>query len=39
VLNGGGASLAAAEMDATSLIDGVAVGEPQIQVAGPPTPR
>jgi hydroxybutyrate-dimer hydrolase len=35
VSNGGGASLAAAEQDTTGLIDGVAVGEPQIQVAGP----
>ncbi|MBK9607271.1 MAG: D-(-)-3-hydroxybutyrate oligomer hydrolase [Betaproteobacteria bacterium] len=35
VSNGGGASLAAAELDTTGLIDGVAVGEPQIQVAGP----
>lgn len=35
VSNGGGASLAAAELDTAGLIDGVAVGEPQIQVAGP----
>ena len=35
VSNGGGASLAAAEQDTMGLIDGVAVGEPQIQVAGP----
>ena len=35
VSNGGGASLAAAEQDTTGLIDGVAVGEPQIQVAAP----
>ena len=35
VSNGGGASLAAAEQDTTGLIDGVAVGEPSIAVAGP----
>ncbi|MEO8137205.1 MAG: 3-hydroxybutyrate oligomer hydrolase family protein [Betaproteobacteria bacterium] len=35
VSNGGGASLAAAEQDTTGLIDGVAVGEPQIQVSAP----
>jgi hydroxybutyrate-dimer hydrolase len=35
VANGGGASLAAAELDTTGLIDGVAVGEPQIQISGP----
>ena len=35
VSNGGGASLAAVEQDTAGLIDGVAVGEPQIQVAGP----
>ena len=35
VSNGGGASLAAAELDTTGLIDGVAVGEPSVQVAGP----
>ena len=32
VSNGGGASLAAAEQDTEGLIDGVAVGEPQIQL-------
>ena len=32
VSNGGGSSLAAAEMDTEGLIDGVAVGEPQIQL-------
>jgi len=32
VSNGGGAALAAAEMDTQGLISGVAVGEPQIQV-------
>jgi hydroxybutyrate-dimer hydrolase len=32
VSNGGGASLAAAEADSEGLIDGVAVGEPQIQL-------
>jgi hydroxybutyrate-dimer hydrolase len=32
VSNGGGAALAAAEQDTTGLIDGVAVGEPQVQV-------
>jgi len=37
VSNGGGASLAAAELDTTGLIDGVAVGEPEIQVAAPAT--
>ncbi|MEO7762215.1 MAG: 3-hydroxybutyrate oligomer hydrolase family protein, partial [Casimicrobiaceae bacterium] len=35
VSNGGGASLAAAELDTTGLIDGVAVGEPSIQIVGP----
>ncbi len=35
VSNGGGASLAAVEQDTAGLIDGVAVGEPQIQVAAP----
>lgn len=35
VSNGGAASLAAAEQDTSGLIDGVAVGEPQIQVAAP----
>jgi hydroxybutyrate-dimer hydrolase len=35
VSNGGGASLAAAEQDTAGLIDGVAVAEPQIQVAAP----
>ena len=37
VSNGGGASLAAAEQDSTGLIDGVAVAEPSVQVAGPPS--
>lgn len=37
VSNGGGASLAAAEQDTKNLIDGVAVGEPQIQVSLPST--
>lgn len=32
VSNGGGAALAAAEMDTQGLIDGIAVGEPQVQV-------
>ncbi|HEX7557689.1 MAG TPA: 3-hydroxybutyrate oligomer hydrolase family protein, partial [Usitatibacter sp.] len=32
VSNGGGAALAAAEQDTAGLIDGVAVGEPQVQV-------
>jgi len=32
VSNGGGASLAAAELDTEGLIDGIAVSEPQIQV-------
>ncbi len=32
VSNGGGAALAAAEQDTTGLIDGVAVGEPEVQV-------
>ena len=32
VSNGGGAALAAAEQDEDGLIDGVAVGEPQVQV-------
>jgi len=32
VSNGGGAALAAAEQDTQGLIDGVAVGEPQVQV-------
>jgi hydroxybutyrate-dimer hydrolase len=36
VSNGGGASLRAAELDRAGLIDGVAVGEPQIQ--SPPLP-
>ncbi|HZZ93345.1 MAG TPA: 3-hydroxybutyrate oligomer hydrolase family protein [Usitatibacter sp.] len=36
VSNGAGAALLAAEQDTTGLIDGVAVGEPQIQV-NPPT--
>ncbi|PHV10405.1 3-hydroxybutyrate oligomer hydrolase family protein [Chitinimonas sp. BJB300] len=31
VSNGGGAALAAAELDSKGLIDGVAVGEPQVQ--------
>ena len=35
VSNGGGASLQAAELDTTGLIDGVAVSEPVIQVRGP----
>ena len=35
VASGGGASLAAAELDSTGLIDGVAVSEPQIHVAAP----
>ena len=35
VSNGGGASLAAVEQDTLGLIDGVAVGEPEIQVAAP----
>jgi len=34
VSNGGGAALAAAELDTEGLIDGVAVGEPQIQPDG-----
>jgi hydroxybutyrate-dimer hydrolase len=34
VSNGGGASLQAAELDSEGLIDGVAVGEPQIQPDG-----
>lgn len=34
VSNGGGAALMAAEMDTENLIDGVAVGEPQIQPDG-----
>lgn len=33
VSNGGGAALAAAEQDTGGLIDGVAVGEPQVQIA------
>lgn len=33
VSNGGGAALAAAEQDTAGLIDGVAVGEPQVQIA------
>lgn len=37
VSNGGGAALAAAEQDTTGLIDGVAVGEPQVQPAATPT--
>jgi hydroxybutyrate-dimer hydrolase len=35
VSNGGSASLAAAEQDTAGLIDGVAVGEPSIQVVAP----
>ena len=37
VSNGGGAALAAAEMDTDGLIDGVAVAEPQVQVTLPST--
>lgn len=37
VSNGGGAALAAAEMDTGGLIDGVAVAEPQVQVNLPST--
>lgn len=33
VSNGGGAALAAAEQDTAGLIDGVAVGEPNVQIA------
>jgi hydroxybutyrate-dimer hydrolase len=36
VSNGGGAALAAAELDRAGLIDGVAVSEPQIQTEVPP---
>lgn len=36
VSNGGGAALAAAELDRGGLIDGVAVSEPQIQTSLPP---
>ena len=36
VSNGGGAAIAAAEQDTTGLIDGVAVGEPNIEM--PPSP-
>ena len=35
VSNGGGAAIAAAELDTTGLIDGVAVAEPQIQMNAP----
>src|SRR5262249_51971539 len=35
VSNGGGAAIAAAEQDTSGLIDGVAVGEPQIQLDAP----
>ena len=35
VSNGGGAALAALELDTTGLIDGLAVAEPQIQVNAP----
>ncbi len=35
VSNGGGSALAAAEQDTTGLIDGVAVGEPEVQVSLP----
>ena len=35
VSNGGGAALAAAEQDTEGLIDGVAVGEPQVQMTVP----
>ncbi|HEX7607505.1 MAG TPA: 3-hydroxybutyrate oligomer hydrolase family protein, partial [Usitatibacter sp.] len=35
VSNGGGAALAAAEQDTAGLIDGVAVGEPQVQMTVP----
>jgi hydroxybutyrate-dimer hydrolase len=38
VSNGGGAALAAAEQDNAGLIDGVAVGEPNIQVMNPQNP-
>jgi hydroxybutyrate-dimer hydrolase len=37
VSNGGGAALAAAEIDRHGLIDGVAVSEPNIQVRAAPT--
>lgn len=36
ISNGGGAAIAAAEQDTTGLIDGVAVGEPNVEM--PPTP-
>ncbi|MGY8903276.1 MAG: 3-hydroxybutyrate oligomer hydrolase family protein [Burkholderiales bacterium] len=36
VSNGAGAALAAAEADTTGLIDGIAVAEPQVQVAANP---
>jgi len=36
VSNGGGAAIAAAEQDTTGLIDGVAVGEPNVEM--PPSP-
>ena len=35
VSNGGGAAIAAAEQDTEGLIDGVAVGEPQVQMSAP----
>jgi hydroxybutyrate-dimer hydrolase len=35
VSNGGGAAILAAEQDTTGLIDGVAVGEPQVQMNAP----
>jgi hydroxybutyrate-dimer hydrolase len=38
VSNGGGAALQAAEQDNAGLIDGVAVGEPNIQVMNPQNP-
>jgi hydroxybutyrate-dimer hydrolase len=37
VSNGGGASVAAAEQDTANLIDGVAVAEPTLELAGNPT--
>jgi hydroxybutyrate-dimer hydrolase len=37
VSNGGGAALAAAELDTEGLIDGVAVAEPQVQMSLPST--
>ncbi len=36
VSNGGGAAIAAAELDSTGLIDGVAVGEPAIEMPATP---